>query len=159
MIPLEERKSMIERDDTAVLPVSRQCFLLSVCRSGHYYKSCAESFENMSILRFLDEQYLQTPFYGVERLWALLQRNGYRINRKRLRRLMRLIGWQTLYPERKTTIASAKAHKYPYLLGKLTITGSNQVWAIDITYLSCSGVLCTCLPSLTSFRVMWWAGQ
>ena len=134
MIPYEERKTMIVRDAPSV-SVSRQCSLLSVHRSGHYYNPREESFENLEIMRFLDEQYFQTPFYGVERLLALLQRKGYSINRKRLRRLMRLVGWQTLYPEAKTTISDEKAYKYPYLLRNLPITHSNQVWAIDITYL------------------------
>jgi len=134
MIPSEERKSMIDRDDETV-PVSRQCGLLCLHRSGLYYKACSENSENLAIMRFLDEQYLQTPFYGVERLLALLQRKGYRVNRKRLRRLMRLVGWQTLYPETKTTIVDEKAYKYPYLLRNMPVTHSNQVWAVDITYL------------------------
>ena len=134
MIPVEERKLMIAQGDKTV-SVSRQCSLLSVQRSGHYYKPNGESCENLAIMRFLDEQYLQTPFYGVERLKALLLRKGYRMNGKRLRRLMRVVGWQTLYPETKTTIADEKAYKYPYLLGELSVTHPNQVWAIDITYL------------------------
>ena len=134
MIPCEERKSMLDGDDETV-PVFRQCSLLSFHRSGLYYKPREESCENLSIMRILDEEYLQTPFYGVERLLALLQRKNYRINRKRLRRLMRLVGWQTLYPEAKTTIADEKAYKYPYLLGKLPVTHPNQVWAVDSTYL------------------------
>jgi putative transposase len=109
--------------------------MLLLHRSGLYYKPRSESFENLSIMRFLDEQYLLTPFYGVERLLALLQRKGYHINRKRLRRLMRLVGWQTLFPQTKTTIVDEKAYKYPYLLGNLPITDCNQVWAVDITYL------------------------
>jgi putative transposase len=134
MIPSEARKPMIDREDQSV-PVSRQCSLLSVRRGGVYYKPRMESPENLSIMRFLDEQYFQTPFYGVERLLALLALKGYRINRKRLRRLMRLVGWRTLFPEPKTTIADKKAYKYPYLLGNLSITHPNQVWAVDITYL------------------------
>jgi putative transposase len=86
-------------------------------------------------MRFLDEQYFQTPFYGLERLLVLLQLSGYRVNRKRLRRLMRLVGWQTLYPVKRTSVPDGKAYKYPYLLGNLSITHPNQVWAIDITYI------------------------
>jgi putative transposase len=115
--------------------LNRQCTLLSLHRSGIYYKPCSERAENLEIMRFLDEQYLQTPFYGIERLLALLQRKGYRINRKRLRRLMRMMGWQTLFPQTRTTIADAKAYKYPYLLGNMSITHPNQVWAVDITYI------------------------
>jgi putative transposase len=134
MIPSEARKSLIDRDNE-VVSLSRQCSLLSLHRSGYYYKPRVESSENLAIMRFLDEQYFQTPFYGVERLLALLQRKGYRISRKRLRRLMDLVGWQTLYPETKTTIADEEAYKYPYLLDQLPITDPNQVWAVDITYL------------------------
>ena len=134
MIPSEERKSLIEREEQSV-PVSRQCSLLCLHRSSLYYKPREESSENLDIMRLLDEQYFQTPFYGVERLLALLQRKGYRINGKRLRRLMRLVGWRTLYPETKTTVADQKSYKYPYLLDKLTITHPNQVWAVDITYI------------------------
>ena len=134
MIPSTERQSMVDRENETV-SVSRQCSLLSLHRSGLYYKSRSESSENLSIMRFLDEQYFQTPFYGVERLLALLQRKGYRVNRKRLRRLMRKVCWQTLYPEANTAVSDGKAYKYPYLLGNLTITHPNQVWAVDITYL------------------------
>jgi putative transposase len=86
-------------------------------------------------MRFLDEQYFLTPFYGVERLLFLLKRKDYVINRKRLRRLLKLVGWQTLYPVRGTTVLDKDAHKYPYLLKDLSITRSNHVWALDITYI------------------------
>ena len=80
------------------LSVIRQCELLSVSRSGLYYEPVKQSEENLAIMRLLDEQYLRTPFYGVEKLLVLLVLAGYRLNRKRLRRLMKLQGWQTLYP-------------------------------------------------------------
>ena len=134
MMPFEDRKSMIERDN-AEISISRQSSLLSLHRSSVYYRPRAESAENLSIMRFLDEQYFETPFYGVERLLPLLVALGYRINRKRLRRLLGLVGWQTLYPSRRTTVCDANAYKYPYLLRDLDITSSNQVWAVDITYI------------------------
>ena len=134
MIPQEQRKSMI--DKTIDSPsLSRQCSLLSLHRSGMYYRAKSESEENLAIMRFLDEQYFQTPFYGLERLLVLLRLSGYRINRKRLRRLMGLVGWQTLFPGKRTSLSDEKAYKYPYLLGNLDITRPNQVWAIDITYI------------------------
>jgi len=143
MIPHEQRKSMI--DNTIDSPnLSRQCSLLSLHRSGIYYRSKSESEENLAIMRFLDEQYFQTPFYGLERLLGLLQLSGYRVNRKRLRRLMSLVGWQTLFPGKRTSISDEKAYKYPYLLGNLDIIRPNLVWAtayfvhstsIDITYI------------------------
>jgi putative transposase len=134
MIPLEEKRLLIDRDlDSPSL--SRQCSLLCLHRSGIYYHPRTESAENLSIMRFLDEQYFKTPFYGVERLLALLRGEGYCLNHKRLRRLMELVGWQTLYPGKKTTVSDSKAYKYPYLLENLPITHRNQVWAIDITYI------------------------
>jgi len=134
MMPFEERKSMIERDNE-VVSISRQSSLLSLHRSNVYYKPRSESAENLAIMRILDEQYFETPFYGVERLLPLLAAMGYRINRKRLRRLLGLVGWQTLYPCRRTTVCDAKSYKYPYLLKGLDITSSNQVWSVDITYI------------------------
>ena len=134
MMPFEARKSMIERDND-IISISRQSSLLSLHRSSVYYKPRVENAENLAIMRFLDEQYFETPFYGVERLLPLLLAMGYRINRKRLRRLLGLVGWQTLYPCRRTTVCDAKAYKYPYLLKGLDITFSNQVWSVDITYI------------------------
>jgi putative transposase len=134
MIPLEERKLLIDKDNKEISQ-THQCSVLSLHRSGIYYQPVPAREDNLSIMRFLDEQYFSTPFYGVERLLPLLQRKGYQINRKRLRRLMRLVGWQTLYPTKRTTVSDKKAHKYPYLLDGLSITKSNKVWALDITYI------------------------
>lgn len=125
---------MLLEKDHPQLSVVKQCDLLEVSRSGLYYQPVPESEENLSIMRVLDEQYLKTPFYGVERLLPLLVGLGYSINRKRLRRLMRLQGWQTLYPLPRTTKADPAAYKYPYLLKELQVSRNNQVWAIDITY-------------------------
>jgi putative transposase len=86
-------------------------------------------------MKFLDAQFLKTPFYGERRLLTILKQEGYQINIKRLRRLMRKVRWSTLYPSRRTTISDRNAHKYPYLLEGLKIEHSNQVWAIDITYI------------------------
>jgi len=134
MMALSTRREMIERDLKSPC-VSRQCKLLGLHRSGVYYTAATESEDNLSIMEFLDKQYLETPFYGVERLLALLILKGYHINHKRLRRLMKLVRWQTLYPQKSTTIADGKAAKYPYLLKDLTITRPNQAWAVDITYI------------------------
>ena len=134
MIPLKERKLLVDKDvDSPSL--MGQCMLLSLHRSGLYYTPSQESEENLDIMRLLDEQYLKTPFYGVERLLPLLVGMGYRINRKRLRRLMKLVGWQTLFPEKRTTVADHHACKYPYLLKNLTVDKANQVWAVGITYI------------------------
>jgi putative transposase len=131
--PIDERRMMIETEHDK-LSIVKQCELLEVSRSGFYYEPMNESEENLTIMRKLDEQYLETPFYGVERLLVLLTALGYKINRKRLRRLMKLHGWQTLYPTHRTTRIDPTAYKYPYLLKGLSIERKNQVWAIDITY-------------------------
>ena len=97
------------------LSIVKQCELLQVSRSGLYYEPVKESDENLAIMRWLDEQYLSTPFFGVERLLVLLVLLGYKINRKRLRRLMKLQGWQTLYPQRRTTRVDPAAYKLSVL--------------------------------------------
>lgn len=112
-----------------------QCRLLQIHRSGLYYTSSLESEENLELMRLMDEQYLRTPFYGVRRLTAWLKTKGYTINRKRVKRLMDLMGWQTLYRKPNTSWKNKQHRVYPYLLKGLTIERSNQVWAIDITYI------------------------
>jgi putative transposase len=130
---IEERQNLVNKEDT--LSVIRQCELLSVNRGFLYYTPSEESEKNLEIMRILDEQYMETPYYGVERLLVLLVLKGLKVNHKRLRRLMRLVRWQTLYPQRKTTVIDPKSYKYPYLLRGLEIDHPNQVWAIDITYI------------------------
>ncbi len=140
------------------LSIVKQCDLLDVNRSGFYYEPVRESEENLSTMRQLDEQYLNTPFYGVERLLVILVALGYKINRKRLRRLMKIQGWQTLYPVPRTTRIDPAAYKYPYLLKKLPIERKNQVWAIDITYIPMKKgfmYLCAIIDIHTRYVVSW----
>jgi len=117
------------------LSVAKQCEILSLHRSNYYYEPIAETTENLSIMRWLDEQYFATPFYGVLRLTAELKDNGYAVNAKRVRRLMQIVGWKTLYQEPRTTIANKASYKYPYLLKGMVFERANQVWEVDITYL------------------------
>ena len=125
---------MIEKDHSC-LSLVEQCHLLSVHRSGLYYTPCAESEENGIIMRLLDEQYFQTPFYGIRRLTAWLQDQGYAVNRRRVARLMSIMGWKTGFRGHNTS-KPGKGHKiYPYLLKGLLINRPNQVWATDITYI------------------------
>ena len=135
MNPTKARRGMVEPTCSSGLSLSRQCGLLSLHRSGLYYTPCMESEENLEVMNWLDAQYLDTPFYGVEHLHALLHAKGLSINRKRLRRLMKQVCWQTLYPEPKTTRIDKPAYKYAYLLRHLQVERVNQVWAIDITYI------------------------
>jgi len=96
VISLRERISMVEIEHPK-LTISLQCEVLSISRSSFYYVPVGESEANLRIMRALDEQYFKTPFYGVLRLQALFREKGYCINTKRLRRLMRLVNWRTIY--------------------------------------------------------------
>ena len=125
---------MTERDHQE-LSLVKQCGLLRTNRSGLCYEPLKESGENLLVMRLPDKQYLQTPLYGVKRLLALLVMAGYCINRKWLHRLLRSEGWQTLYPQARTTSIDPAAYKYPCLFRGLEVKSKNQVWAIDITYL------------------------
>jgi putative transposase len=148
---------MIEKEHTE-LSLVKQCDLLEVSRSGLYYEPVPESEENLAIMRVLDEQYFKTPFYGVERLTVVLAGMGYSVNPKRTRRLMKLQGWQTLYPMPRTTKVDPAAYKYPYLLRDLQIERKNQVWAIDITYVPMKRgfmYLCALIDVHTRFVVGW----
>lgn len=90
--------------------------------------------ENLKLMRLIDQQYLQTPFYGWPRMTAVLRSQGYMVNGKRIRRLMRLMGLQALVPRKRTTITTPGHRIYPYLLRNLVIDKPNQVWCTDITY-------------------------
>jgi len=93
-----------------------------------------ESAENLAWMRRIDEQYLATPFFGSRQMRAWFQRQGFRLNRKRVQRLMRLMGLEAIYPKPRTTQRGAGDKIYPYLLRDLTITRADQVWGADITY-------------------------
>ena len=132
MISSEERKAMVQ-PCWPLLSVSAQCRLLSLNRSNFYYIPTAESGENLAIMLQMDKQYFKTPFYGALRLTAELILSGYKVNIKRVRRLMKIVNWQTIYREPRTTISDKTHYKYPYLLRGLKIERCNQVWAMDIT--------------------------
>lgn len=117
------------------LSILQQCILLGLARSSFYYKPVGESEYNLEIMRTIDEIYLECPFYGVKRMVAELRRRGYPVNVKRVRRLMRLMGIEPLYPHPRTTVAAPENKKYPYLLRGLAIDHPNQVWGMDITYI------------------------
>jgi putative transposase len=148
---IEKRKKEIS--------LRRQCLLLNVSRSSLYYTPSLETEENLQILRFMDAQYLKIPFYGERRLLSILRDAGYGINIKRLRRLMKVVRWRTLYPQRKTTLSDKKAAKYPYLLKGLKVERKNQVWAIDITYIpmKCGFMYLFAIIDLYSRYVVGWS--
>jgi putative transposase len=94
-----------------------------------------ESEENLVLMRLLDEQYTRTPFYGARKMAAWLQTQGYPVERKRVRRLLHLMGLEAIYPKPRTSLAGATAQRYPYLLRGMSIERCNQVWSCDITYI------------------------
>ncbi len=116
------------------LSVMRQCELLDLPRSSYYYQPATESVANLDYMRMIDEQYLHTPFYGSRRMTAWLQRQGHAVNRKRVRRLMQVMGLEGLAPGPRTSRPSPEHKVYPYLLRDVSIVRPNQVWCTDITY-------------------------
>jgi len=121
-------------DPTAQVSVRRQCELLRVSRSGLQYKPLPESAEDLEMMREIDELHLRFPFYGSRKVGFTLRLRGFQATRKRVQRLMRLMGIEALVPKPSTSEPAPEHTKYPYLLRKLKITKPNQVWAADITY-------------------------
>jgi putative transposase len=119
--------------------VYRQCELVGLARSSYYYQAAGESAENLKLLRWLDEQYTRTPFYGVRRMTAVLRQQGYRVNPKRVRRLLRTLGLETLYPRPRSSVPAPGHRVYPYLLRGLPMVRPHQVWSTDITYIRLRG--------------------
>lgn len=116
------------------LSVRRQCELVGLNRSTLYYEPAPETPENLELMRLIDEQYTRCPFYGSRRIARWLARHGHEVNRKRVRRLMRVMGLEAIYP--KPNLSAGRGHKvYPYLLRDVPIERVNQVWSADITYL------------------------
>jgi putative transposase len=129
-----ERRALVERKAPA-LPVSQQCRLLAVSRSSIYRKPAEVSEQDRAIMALIDRQYLARPYYGSRRMAAWLATQGHLVNRKRVRRLMRLMGLVAIY-QRPNTSKPAAPHKvYPYLLGGIAIERVNQVWCADVTYI------------------------
>lgn len=112
-----------------------QCELLGVNRSGLYYEPAVESAANLRVMRLIDEQYLRTPFYGSRRMTAWLARQGEEVNRKRVQRLMGVMGLEALHPGPRTTTRNPDHKVYPYLLRGVTVERRDQVWSTDVTYI------------------------
>lgn len=121
-------------DGAPELSIRRQCELLGISRSGFYYEPCPESEENLALMRRLDELHLERPVYGSRRLTVLLQREGIPVNRKRVVRLLQVMGVEAIYPKRSVSGPGEGHRIYPYLLKDLEISGPDQVWCSDITY-------------------------
>lgn len=117
------------------IPIYRQCELLGLSRSGYYYRPQEESQLNEHLMNLLDEQYTKMPYYGVGKMTEWLRRQGFPVNPKRIRRLLRLMGLEAIYPKKRLSIPAENYKKYPYLLRELAIERPDQVWCADITYI------------------------
>lgn len=131
-----EKREMIEKNNPR-LPVSRQCELLGFSRSAYYYTPRPLPRLNKELMNRIDEIYLQHPDFGSRQFRDQLRAEGYKVNRKRIQRLMRLMCIQALYPKRNLSkrISGAEHRIYPYLLRNVSITRANQVWCADVTYI------------------------
>jgi putative transposase len=124
----------VERDH-AEISVRRQCELLGVSRAGLYYQPMGESEENLQLLRLLDEQYTRAPFYGSRKMTEWLRSKGFTVNRKRVSRLLAILGIEAVYPKPKGSQPGEGHTLYPYLLSGVKVSRVNQVWSTDITYI------------------------
>ena len=132
------KRTMVEPDNLEI-SVVRQCQLLGINRSTIYYRGRVESNKDAELTRLLDAQYTLTPFYGYRRMTVCLQNSGYKINHKRVLRLMRKLGLEAIYPKPNLSKPNKEHLKFPYLLREVKIEHSNQVWATDITYIRLKG--------------------
>jgi len=128
------RLLLVDRADPH-LSIVEQCRLLKVARSTLYYRAASVSTDDLAVMRRIDELYLAAPFYGSRRMVAVLRRDGWPVNRKRVRRLMRVMGLEAIYQKPNTSRGHPEHKVYPYLLRGLVVDRPNQVWCADITYI------------------------
>jgi len=139
-MPLEEKKKRIQPLHSQ-LSIHRQCELIGLPRSSYYREVSTEQEkpENLEMMKIIDNEYTKHPFYGTRQMRNVLRRKGYKINRKRVQRLMRKMGIQSIAPKPNTSKAHPRHKVYPYLLRNVDVIRSNQVWCSDITYIPLSG--------------------
>ncbi len=125
---------MIETDHPT-LSIRRQCQLIGLNRATYYAEPAGETALNLELMHRIDEQYLKTPFYGIRRMTAQLERDGHEVNHKRIARLMWLMGIQAIFPRKRLSQPGEGHTIYPYLLRGLRIERTDQVWSTDITYI------------------------
>jgi putative transposase len=133
-VAVGERREWIDAGHSE-LSIAQQCRLTGLSRSGVYYEPRGESALNLTLMRLLDEQYTRTPFFGVPKMTDALRKQGYSVNPKRVRRLLRQMGLEAIYPKPNLSKPAPGHRIYPYLLRHVAVTRPNQVWATDITYI------------------------
>jgi putative transposase len=117
------------------LSVRHQCRLLGLPRSSYYYEPAQETAETLRLMRLIDEQYTEQPVFGSRRMTVWLNNRGEAVNRKRVQRLMRLMGLEAIYPKPNLSAGGGRHKVYPYLLRGLSVERVDQVWSTDITYI------------------------
>ena len=117
------------------LGIVRQCELVRISRSSFYFEDKGENLLNLQLMRVIDEAYLKMPWYGSRQMKRHLKRLGYGVGRKRVRRLMRLMGLRSLAPQPQTSRRNPAHPVYPYLLHDIAVERANQVWCTDLTYI------------------------
>lgn len=150
------RRALVEAN--AGLSMRRQCELLGVNRSSLYYEPVEPDAEELGLMRRIDELHLKHPFFGSRMMTQTLKADGVAVNRKRVQRLMRLMGLESIAPKPNTSKPAPEHVVYPYLLGNLKVSGINQVWAADITYIPMARgfVFLVAIIDLYSRRVLAW---
>jgi putative transposase len=148
---------MIEKEHDS-FSITHQCQLLGVPKSSYYYTVARESEENLMLMKEIDKIYLENPSFGSRLMTADLKLKGFKINRKRVLRLMKIMGIEAIYPKRKIRTTFPGYVKFPYLLENLEIKAKNQVWATDITYIPVNGgylYLVAFMDLYTRFILSW----
>lgn len=135
MVCSSEQRRLLVEPTYPEISVRRQCDLLGLNRSGLYYQPSGESEQNLMLMRLIDKEYTRRPFYGNRRMTAWLCGQGHEVNRKRVARLMEVMGIEAIYPKPKLSQPGAGHKIYPYLLRDVAVTRVNQVWSTDITYI------------------------
>jgi hypothetical protein len=131
---VEQRRALIEADHVQ-LSIARQCELVAISRSSFYYQPVGETVENLALMRLIDAQFLETPWYGSRQMAMHLRRDGHEVGRKRIRRLMATMGLMAIYQRPHTTVPHPAHRIYPYLLRGMVVDRPNRVWCADITYI------------------------
>ena len=128
-----EKRLPVEDDNK--ISISRQCALIGLNRSTYYLEPKLETEENLTLMNLIDKEYLKYPFLGSRKLAVVMRDYGYFVNRKRIQRLMKIMGIEAIYPKRNLSLGTPPVKKYPYLLKGMKITKPNQVWSTDIAYI------------------------
>ena len=132
---MKQREAMVVMDRKGPLSIRAQCRLLGVHRSNLYYKAIGLGSYNVELMRLMGAHAIAHPAEGVRSMVYMLSDAGHRVNSKRVKRLLGLMGHKTIYPKRNLSKLGSAKYKRPYLLKGLRIKAANEVWCTDITYL------------------------